>query len=108
MEFFPYFLLGVYYKELKNGVKETVSEHLRKHRRLSVLTGARGQAMLRAFLMAGLLVLIGLLVWFISRHGGYQFRRLYGPFARNYGWQFRKDIGAALMWLLFFPRGKLE
>lgn len=107
VEFFPYFLLGVYYKELKNGVKETVSEHLRKHRRLSVLTGARGKAMLRAFLMAGLLVLIGLLVWFISRHAeDINSAWLYGSVSYkkgNYGWQFRVlSIGAALMWLFFF------
>lgn len=107
VEFFPYFLLGVYYKELKAGVKEKASEHLRKHKRLCAFTGTRGKTLLKAFLTAGLLVLIGLLVWVISRYAeDINSAWFYGSVSYekgNYGWQFRVlSIGAALCWLLFF------
>ena len=100
VEFFPFFLLGVYYRQLKSeGWNRTAA--LWKH------VGGKGKKLLKGILF---LLVCAILMELVRQISGnmdeIRYTWLYGSMSyenADYSWHFRViSMGVALLWLLFF------
>ncbi|HIY60723.1 MAG TPA: acyltransferase family protein [Candidatus Eisenbergiella pullistercoris] len=121
VEFFPYFLLGVYYREWsdrKKAAEQPVRQYVRQPDRLAGAEGDAGpggvfleerirKAAARALLAVCLGALLCALICVIAENvDEIKYAWLYGSVSYetgHYSWRFRLlSIGAALLWLVFF------
>lgn len=105
VEFFPYFLMGVYYRDMKAGVKDSAKFWARNH------PGIAGWAMKnRRWKFLGMGAVASLTVLFILFLAGHVDEInsvwLYGSYSYekgDYSYRFRLlSIGGAMLWIAFF------
>lgn len=116
VEFFPYFLLGVYYRDIKRKAREKTCGLQKAAGQPDGVWGKRKKWILKGAAILVLGIILGAFIWLIGQNvEDIKSAWFYGSVSYekgNYGWQFRiLSIGAALLWLAFFllcvPAGKI-
>lgn len=107
VEFFPYFLLGVYYRDMKRKAQETASGLRKEKEQPDYQADKRKKWLFKGAAILILGIILGAFVWLIGQHvEDIKSAWFYGSVSYekgNYGWQFRLlSIAAALLWLAFF------
>lgn len=107
VEFFPYFLLGVYYRDMKRKAQETASGLRKEKEQPDYQADKRKKWLIKGAAILILGIILGAFVWLIGQNvEDIKSAWFYGSVSYekgNYGWQFRLlSIAAALLWLAFF------